>query len=142
MSEQTKKKISVAITGGSGQLGTQVMRRLIDNPHVERIISIDLRPSSHVSSKIEMITADVRDPDIVLHFDGCDVLIHLAFIVSEFRQREAFNDVNIEGSKNVFTAAAQAGVGQIIYSSSAAAYGVCSGHPDPVSYTHLRAHET
>ena len=132
MSEQTKKKMTVAITGGSGQLGTQVMRRLIDDRHVERIVSIDLRPPSHVSSKIEMIRADVRDPDIAQHFDGCDVLIHLAFIVTEFRQREAFNDVNIEGSKNVFTAAAQAGVGQIIYSSSVAAYGVCSGHPDPI----------
>ena len=34
--------------------------------------------------------------------------------------------------RNVFEAAARAGVGQIIYTSSIAAYGVTPGHPDPL----------
>ena len=132
MSVQAKRNICVGITGGSGQLGTEVIRRLIDNRHVNRIISIDLRSPSHVSNKIEMVTADIRDPEIGQHFCGCDVLIHLAFIVTEYHQRDVFDAVNVEGSKNVFKAAAQAGVDQIIYSSSLSAYGVCPGHPDPI----------
>ena len=132
MSVQANRKMCVAITGGSGQLGTEVIRRLIDDRHVERIIAIDLRSPSHVSSKIEIVTADIRDPEIGQHFYGCDVLIHLAFIVTEYHQREVFDAVNVEGSKNVFKAAARSGVDQIIYTSSLAAYGVCPGHPDPI----------
>jgi nucleoside-diphosphate-sugar epimerase len=40
--------------------------------------------------------------------------------------------VNVGGSKNVFSAAARAGIGTIVYSSSIAAYGVVDGHTMPL----------
>lgn len=36
--------MKVVVTGGSGQLGTLVLRRLIALRRVERIVSLDLEP--------------------------------------------------------------------------------------------------
>jgi len=58
-----------------------------------------------------------------------DALVHLAFVVTEARPRAEVDAINVGGSANVFTAATQAGVTRIVYSSSIAAYGVVPGHP-------------
>jgi len=131
----------VVVTGGSGQLGTHVLRRLIDQRKVERVVSIDLHPPLVASGKLEAITADVRDPRIGDHLAQADALIHLAFIVTSKVPRETFDAVNVEGSKNVFRAAIGAGVKQIVYASSIAQYGVVPGHPDPIVETTPRIYQ-
>ncbi len=122
----------VVVTGASGQLGTAVLRRLIDGRPFKRIVALDLQPPLVVSGKLEPIIADVRAPDLEQHLAGADALIHLAFIVTTKVPREVFDAVNVEGSKNVFRAAVQAGVKRIVYASSIAQYGVVPGHPIPI----------
>ena len=119
----------VAITGGSGQLGTLVLRRLADDRAVKEIVAIDLRPPLIVSGKIRYVCADVRGP---LPLEGCDALIHLAFLVAKRGSRELQDDVNVRGSANVFEQAVKAGIPRILYASSVAAYGVVPGLPVPV----------
>lgn len=125
----------IAVTGGSGQLGTLVLRRLAADDAVTGIVSIDLRPPAIVSSKLRAVTADVRDPNFARHLEGCEGLVHLAFVVTTAPPRHVFDDININGSKNVFRAAAAAGVKRVVYSSSIAAYGVLPGLPVPVVET-------
>jgi nucleoside-diphosphate-sugar epimerase/putative sterol carrier protein len=108
---------------------------LIDQRKVKRIVSLDLHPPLVVSGKLDAIEADVRDPNLEAHLAGADALIHLAFIVTTKVSRELFDAVNVEGSKNVFRAAVKAGVKQIVYASSIAAYGVVPGHPIPIVET-------
>src|SRR5690348_10340443 len=122
----------VAVTGGAGQLGTLVLRRLCADRTVAEVRSLDLRPPLAVSPKLKAVEADVRDPELARHLDGCDVLVHLAFLVAKRGKRELQDQVNVEGSKNVFRAALQAGVRRIVYASSIAAYGVVPGHPEPI----------
>ena len=119
----------VAVTGGSGQLGTLVLRRLADDRAVKEIVAIDLQPPLIVSGKIRSVAADIRGP---LPLEGCDALIHLAFLVAKRGARELQHDVNVRGSANVFDAAVKAGVPRILYASSVAAYGVVPGLPVPV----------
>lgn len=128
----------VVVTGGSGQLGTHVLRRLLDLREVESITSLDVQPPLVVGAKLEAIHCDVRDPEIGRHFRGADAVIHLAFIVTSKVPPEVFESVNVGGSENVFRAAAAAGVPQIIYSSSIAQYGVVPGHPVPIVETTAR----
>src|SRR6185436_11982808 len=109
----TKKK-KVAVTGGSGQLGTLVLKRLLGDRSIGEILSLDLRPPAVVSARLKSVTADVRDPDFARHLAGCDALVHLAFIVTELRPRDEVQAINVEGSKNVFRAAVAAGVKQIV----------------------------
>lgn len=119
----------VAVTGASGQLGTLVLRRLADDRAVKQIVAIDLRPPLVVSGKIGYVCADVRGE---LPLQGCNALIHLAFLVAKRGRRELQDDVNVRGSANVFEQAVKAGVRRILYASSVAAYGVVPGLPVPV----------
>jgi putative sterol carrier protein/NAD(P)-dependent dehydrogenase (short-subunit alcohol dehydrogenase family) len=74
--------VKVAVTGSAGQLGTVVLRRLAVERGVTRIVSLDLRPPAVASAKVEHVRADVRDPEFARFLDGCDALVHLAFIVT------------------------------------------------------------
>jgi nucleoside-diphosphate-sugar epimerase len=125
--------MNVLVTGGSGQLGTLVVRRLVQDRKVKRVVTLDLAPPRVASPKLEIAQADVRDPSIEGRLAGIDAVVHLAFVVTDLRPRAEFDDINIGGSKNVFAAAARAGVKQIVYSSSVAAYGVVPGRPVPLT---------
>jgi nucleoside-diphosphate-sugar epimerase/putative sterol carrier protein len=134
----SSKKKKIAVTGGSGELGTLVVKRLCADRSVGEVVSLDVQPPATLSSKLRAITADVRDPDLERHFAGCDAVVHLAFIVAGWRPRAEFDAINVEGSKNVFRAAIAAGVKQLVYTSSVAAYGVEPGHPVPLVETSPR----
>ncbi|MDP7038860.1 MAG: NAD-dependent epimerase/dehydratase family protein [Myxococcota bacterium] len=133
MDSRRKPKRTIALTGASGQLGTLVLRRLIDDRNVGRIIAIDRVPPTLISRKIEWLQKDICDTDLDEHLQGADVLIHLAFIVTDYLPRAQFDAINIGGSKNVFRAGAKVGVKQIIYASSLAAYGVVPDQPNPIT---------
>jgi nucleoside-diphosphate-sugar epimerase len=125
----------VAVTGGSGQLGTHVLRRLLDDADIARVISIDRRPPVIASAKLESVVGDVCDADFARHLQGVDAVIHCAFIISGSERSGVFRAVNVEGSKNVFRASASAGVKTIVFVSSITAYGVVPGHPVPIVET-------
>jgi nucleoside-diphosphate-sugar epimerase/putative sterol carrier protein len=125
-------KKRVAVTGGSGQLGTLVLKRLCADRSIGEVISLDVRPPATICAKLRALTVDVRASDLEQHLHGCDAVVHLAFVVGGYRPRAELEAINVEGSRNVIRAAARAGVKQIVYSSSMAAYGVTDGHPRPI----------
>ncbi|MEO7328707.1 MAG: NAD-dependent epimerase/dehydratase family protein [Minicystis sp.] len=127
--------MKIAVTGASGELGTLVLRRLAALPEVERIVALDVRAPMVASPKIEAVQVDVRDANIGAHLAGASALVHLAFLVTQWAPRAEMESVNVGGSKNVFEAAARAGIKTIVYSSSIAAYGVVPGHPVPIVET-------
>jgi UDP-glucose 4-epimerase len=125
--------VKVAVTGGSGQLGALVLRRLLDDRAVERVVDLDRVPPPLVHGKLELRRLDVRDRDALgAALDGCDALVHLAFAVTARLPRLEFDAINVGGSENVFRAAAAAGIRRLVYVSSIAAYGVVPGHPRPI----------
>lgn len=132
----------VAVTGGSGQLGTHVLRRLLEDASVARVISIDRRPPVIGSERLESVIADVREKDFARHLGGVDAVIHCAFIISGAERSDTFRAVNVEGGKNVFRAAAAAGVKTIVFVSSITAYGVVPGHPVPIVETTPRVRQS
>lgn len=116
--------MKVVVTGGAGQLGTLVIRRLVSEPQVSEVVSLDIRPPIVAHPKVHTAIGDVRDPEIGKHFTGADAVIHLAFIVTKVMAKNDFEGINVGGSKNVFETAYQAGVRRFVYASSVAAYGV------------------
>lgn len=132
---------TVAVTGAAGQLGTVVLRRLAVERGVRQLRSLDLRPPAVASPKLVHARADVRDPEFARFLDGCDALVHLAFVVAGAPPRAVFDEINVGGSRNVFEAAARVGIKQIVYTSSIAAYGVIPGHPSPIVEETPRVHQ-
>jgi len=131
----------VAVTGGSGQLGTQLLVRLVADETVESIVSLDKRPPSVQSYKLHAVEGDVRGPGLEKVFEGCEALFHFAFDVTTVVDRDVFWGVNVEGTKNVLRAAVKAGVKTVVYASSIAAYGVVPGHPVPIVEETPRVHQ-
>jgi nucleoside-diphosphate-sugar epimerase/putative sterol carrier protein len=127
--------VKVAVTGASGQLGTVVLRRLVDQRSVKEVVALDIRPPAMASAKLRWVPADVRTGDLERHLEGCDAVLHLAFIVTRHLPRPVVDSINVLGSRNVFRAAAAAGARRIVYTSSVAAYGVVPGHPVPIVET-------
>jgi nucleoside-diphosphate-sugar epimerase/putative sterol carrier protein len=124
--------MKIVVTGGSGQLGTILLRRLAADRAVKSLVCLDIRPPIVASPKLTTVLADVRDEGLERSMEGADALVHLAFLVTQAVPREEMRSINVDGSKNVFRAALHARVPAVVYASSVAAYGVFKDHPRPI----------
>jgi UDP-glucose 4-epimerase len=115
--------MKIAMTGSSGYLAGVLLPLLESDSEVTEIVGIDVKPRNDKFKKLREVTRDIRDPEMTKDFAGCDILVHLAFIVMPMHGDKAARNINIEGSKNVFQAAVKAGIKKIVYTSSCAAYG-------------------
>jgi UDP-glucose 4-epimerase len=127
--------LTVAVTGPTGDIGRSVLRALEDDAAVGRVIGMARRPFDPAElglEKTEYRRGDVLDRESVdaLVADA-DVLVHLAFII--LGGRDETRAINLEGSRNVFEAAAAAGVQRLVYTSSVAAYGFHADNPQPLT---------
>lgn len=123
--------VTVAVTGAAGFLGRRLVPRLAEDGAIGEVVAIDQvsgADSAALGDRVRWIRADVRDPALHETLRGCDVVVHLAFVVlGDLREAES---VNVAGSANVFEAAARAGCRRVVFLSSVAAYGFGSadGH--------------
>jgi len=125
-------KIKVCLTGCSSYLASVLLPFLENDPEIEEIIGIDLKAPGESYKKLNWIKCDVRDEGLYKHLLGCQVLVHLAFIVMPIRKESLALEINIEGSKNVFRSGVKAGIKKIVYASSCAAYGAWADNPEEI----------
>jgi nucleoside-diphosphate-sugar epimerase len=123
--------MNVVVTGAGSTVARSVLDCLERDPEVRSIIALDIRPSPARSPKVKTLVADVRDRDALrAAFSSADAVIHLAFVVvTGVPEERAIREINIEGSRRVLQAAAEAGIRKVIYTSSVAAYGAVPGNP-------------
>lgn len=119
--------MKIAITGISGYLGQQLLKRLAKDDSVTEIVGIDMVEPAYTPANLRFHRADIRDPELGGFLDGVNVLVHLAFVFNPIHDENLMSDINVNGTMNVFSAAAGAGVSHIVYASSMTAYGA---HPD------------
>jgi UDP-glucose 4-epimerase len=124
--------LTVAVTGPTGDLGMSIVEALERSRRVKKIVGMARRPFDPKDAglrKTEYRQGDVTDRGSVRDaLKGADVVVHLAFAVLTASERT--EKVNVDGSRNVFEAAVEAGVERICYSSSVAAYGFYDDNPD------------
>jgi nucleoside-diphosphate-sugar epimerase len=125
--------LTVAVTGPTGTFGFGLMPLLEADERIERVVGIARRPfdpSEHGWTKMDYRRGDVRDPvELGRAFDGADVVVHLAFLITGTASRETIREINVEGTVNAFRAAATAGAARFVYASSVAAYGFHRDNP-------------
>lgn len=129
---QADGRLTVAVTGPTGDIGRSVIRALERSPRVGRIVGMARRPfdpRAHGWKRTEYRRGDVLDRRSVdALVAGTDVVVHLAFII--FGGRDETRAVNLRGSANVFEATVAAGARRLVYTSSVAAYGFNDDNPD------------
>ena len=139
---------SVAITGASGLVGRQVVARLADEPSVDTVVALDLREPEETDrlKNVQYAQSDVRDEAIgeIFRHHAIDSVVHLAAVVTPGPEstRELEHSIDVLGTRNVARACVEAGVGQLVYTSSGAAYGYHADNPVPLRETDpLRGNE-
>lgn len=112
----------VAVTGATGNIGSALLPRLAADPGVDEVVGIARRRPSLSVDKVRWVAADVVTDDLAAAFAGVDVVVHLSWLIQPSHDVTTQWRVNVEGSVRVFEAAAAAGAGAIVYSSSVGAY--------------------
>lgn len=124
--------LTVAVTGPTGTFGFGLIPLLQADDRIERIIGIARRPfdpNEHGWTKMEYRQGDVRDPEALrAAFADADVVVHLAFLIVG-GNKQTTRAINVEGTLNVFQAAAATGARRFVYASSVAAYGFFADNP-------------
>jgi len=118
---------SMCVVGGSGFIGTRLCKRF-EGAGGEFFI-VDKRLSQTFPHKTGI--ADVRDVDALRRVIQGDVIINLAAEHrDDVRPRSLYDEVNVEGAKNVCKVAEEKGIKKIIFTSSVAVYGFAEPNTD------------
>jgi farnesol dehydrogenase len=109
--------MNVLVTGGTGYLGRAVVHALSTRGHQ---VVLYARTATGSGLPGRPIDGDIRDSD-AMHAaaEGCHAIVHMAALVSIWRRRPRdFDEINVNGLRNVLAAARTAGVRKVLYTSS------------------------
>jgi nucleoside-diphosphate-sugar epimerase len=120
----------VLVTGGTGFLGSYIIKELVEKGYAVRAIrrskgKLPFYISPEIFAKVEWIEGDVLD---VVSLDEAmqdtDMVIHAAAIISFLREdKKEMYKVNIEGTANMVNMAVEKKVSRFVHISSVAALG-------------------
>lgn len=122
--------MKVLITGGSGFLGINLVRHLLQKGNHE-IVVLDIADFdySDVVSKVKFIKGDIRDKDKVAEaMSGVHQVIHTAAALPLYTE-EQISTTDVDGTRNLLEAANRFKVERFIHVSSTAVYGIPDHHP-------------
>ncbi|UPO76120.1 NAD-dependent epimerase/dehydratase family protein [Arthrobacter sp. Helios] len=123
----------VAVLGATGNVGTAVLRRLqaarAERPDGLEIIGVARRIPAQPTGPYEGVqwhSIDVasktgRD-ELAEVLDGVDAVVHLVWAIQPNRDEAELHRINVHGTENMLSAAAEAGVRQVVCASSVGAY--------------------
>jgi nucleoside-diphosphate-sugar epimerase len=109
--------MKVLVTGATGQLGTQVCKELCQRGH--DVLGTDQRFTAELAVPLKL--ADLRQADAVYPLlEGREALVHLGNIprLGTGPSPQVVLSENVAMNANVFRAAADLGVGRIVFASS------------------------
>ena len=114
--------MKLLVTGATGFLGSTLVPMLRQAGHDVRVL---VRSGVEVP-EVETVKGDVRDPDSVLRaLAGVEGVYHLAGLVSrDPADARKMYELHVDGTRNLLTAAARAGLKRIVLASSSGTIGV------------------
>ena len=115
----------VCVTGGTGFLGTALVRDLLARGVPVRVLARPSRRADLLETQgAEVVRGGLGDPDCIARaVQGADIVYHLAAKVDTPGSKADFLETNVAGTERVLTACLRQGVGRVVYASSLAVYG-------------------
>jgi len=120
----------ILVTGGTGFLGTGLVRRLVEAGHCPKVLDINEADQPELQGNIEFIKGDVRDQRLL--GEACrdvDTVFHLAAAVLPTRGKKNYTSINTGGTRNVLQASLDQHVKQVVHISTSAIFGAPSRLP-------------
>ena len=115
------------VTGGTGFIGAAVIRHLVAAGEPVRVLA---RPGNDrrllADLPVEIVDGDLTDPPSLQRaIQGCSRLFHVAaFYRLWAADRRTFYGINVEGTRGLLQAAADAGLTRVVYTSTVGALGI------------------
>lgn len=115
------------VTGATGFLGWHVARKLLERGHSVRALVRDVKRLKELD--VEAVTGDLRDAaSLERAVAGCGLVFHVA---ADYRlwakdSSELYRS-NVDGTRNLLSAARSAGVERVVYTSTVGCIGIPKG---------------
>ncbi len=126
--------MKILVTGGAGFIGSHINKLLLDAGH--QVVVVDNLSKGYqelVDTRAEFINSDISDEEAMLHaLIGVDWVIHMAGLIEiplSVKDPISFAQNNVMGSISLLEAMVKAGVKKIVFSSTAAVYGIPESLP-------------
>ena len=115
--------MKIAVTGGSGFLGREIVQHLLEAGH--NVIALSRGQTTRVDfpKSVKFERADINDgARLRIIFSGCDCVVHCAALSAPWGKRSEFLLQNVEGTQSVVRACEAASVRRLIHVSSSSVY--------------------
>lgn len=128
----------VLVTGVSRTLGARFCRMIADDPHVGRVVGVDVVPPAEDLGRARFLRVDIRTPLIgrVLAEERVDTVVHMSVLATPARAggRMTMKETNVIGTMQLLAACQKTPeLRKLVVKSSAAVYG--SSPRDPAMFT-------
>ncbi|HEX8051013.1 MAG TPA: NAD-dependent epimerase/dehydratase family protein [Solirubrobacterales bacterium] len=133
--------MKVFLTGGTGFIGGEVVRRLRDRgDEVACLVRSPGKAAQLRELGCELVRGDLGDAGAIRKgMEGCDAVIHAAAVYEvgiPASQRPAMREANVGGTERVLGAALEAKVPRVVYVSTVGVFGNTHGRIVDESYEH------
>ncbi len=128
--------MKIFVTGGSGHLGSNLIRRLLADQH--QIVALAQEGANNLGltegiapGAVAIVYGDLRNPSsFAERLKGCEVAFHAAaMLVTRTGGEQDIYDCNVVGTRNLLNAARAAGVRRVVVTGSFSACGHYPGRP-------------
>lgn len=122
--------MNFAVTGGSGFIGSHLVKHLISNGHNVTVIDNQFRGRlsnlEGYDDKVNFVKLDILDFDnLKKTLEDMDGIFHQAALTSvpeSYEKEDEYKEVNIVGTENIFKIAKEFRI-KVVYASSSSVYG-------------------